>query len=500
MLFNSYEFIFFFLPLTLAVYFILNKKRLTIGSNAWLLFASLIFYCWWNPVYLPVILVSILFNYTIGNLVAAPDEEAKTGKVVVSRKSLFIFGIAVNLLFLGFFKYTDFLIANVNWAMKTGIPQPRIMLPLGISFFTITQIAFLVDSYEGLVKERKFLNYALFVSFFPHLLAGPILHHKEMMPQFDQARNKVLNYRNLALGLFLFCIGLFKKVIIADDFVASVQAAFAAPSLTLLEAWMASLSYTFQLYCDFSGYTDMAIGIGLMFNIRLPENFNSPYKAVNIIEFWKRWHITLSNFITTYLYAPILRSFSRITFTNSLLAILIAMFISGVWHGAGWTFIIWGTLHGLALVVNHIWRKAKLKMPLPLAWLITFCFVNISFVFFRAKSVGQAVKVLKGMSGFNGIVLPAKWHGLEFLRDYGVRFDVGQLPSAGGVSFLKAVVNDRNMIVLLLLLVLVLAGKNSTAMARDFRPTFKNALFAAILAVTSILSLQKITEFIYFNF
>ena len=491
MLFNSYEFILLFLPVTLAVYFVLNKKRLTVGSNAWLLFASLFFYCWWNPAYLPLILISILFNYTIGNLIAVPDETAKSVKAVVSRKSLFIFGVIVNLLFLGFYKYTDFLVANINWALKAGLPQPHITLPLGISFFTITQIAFLVDSYEGLVTERKFLNYALFVSFFPHLLAGPILHHKEMMPQFDRPRNKVVNYRNLCLGLFLFFIGLFKKVIIADDLVGSVKAAFdVAPSLTLLEAWMASLSYTFQLYCDFSGYTDMAIGIGLMFNIRLPENFNSPYKAANIIDFWKRWHITLSNFITTYLYTPILRSFSRITFVNSLIAILIAMFISGVWHGAGWTFIIWGTLHGLALVMNHVWRKAKLKMPLLLAWLITFNFVNMSFVFFRARSVSQALKVVKGMLGLGGMAVPEKWHSLAFLNQYGVQF--------GGV--MREVVNDRNMIVMILLLTLVLAGKNSTRMAQEFCPTFKNALFTSVLAVTGILSLQKITEFIYFNF
>ena len=491
MLFNSYEFLFLFLPVTLTVYFLLNRKRLVLAANSWLLLASLVFYCWWNPVYLPLILVSILVNYTIGNLIAEPDEQSGRGKTTVSRRSLFIFGIAVNIVFLGIFKYTDFIIATINGAFSTNLPQPHIVLPLGISFFTITQIAFLVDSYEGLVTERKLLNYTLFVSFFPHLLAGPILHHKEMMPQFDQTRNKVLNYRNLSLGFFLLCIGLFKKVIIADEFVGNVKAAFdVATSLTFVEAWIASLSYTFQLYCDFSGYTDMAIGIGLLFNIRLPENFNSPYKAASIIEFWKRWHITLSNFITTYLFTPILRSFKRITFFNSLAAIILAMFICGVWHGAGWTFIIWGTLHGLALVVNHIWKKTKIKLPLPLAWLLTFGFVNASFVFFRAKSVAQALKVIKGMIGMNGVALSAKTTGLRFLQPYGVRF--------GGV--IEELVSGRSLVVVALLMVLLLTGRNSTMMAREFRPNLGSVVFAAALAVTSLLSLQKITEFIYFNF
>jgi len=489
MLFNSYEFLFLFLPVTLSVYFLLNSKRLAIAANAWLFSASLVFYCWWNPAYLPLILASILLNYTVGNMVT-PDGPG-SGRKRVSRKAIFIFGIGVNILLLGVFKYTDFAVTNLNALLHTTIPLPRIVLPLGISFFTITQIAFLVDAYEGLVTERKFLNYALFVTFFPHLLAGPILHHKEMMPQFDRPRNKVVNYRNLSLGCFLFFIGLFKKVIIADEFVGNVKTAFdMAQSLTFLEAWLASLSYTFQLYCDFSGYTDMAIGIGLMFNIRLPENFNSPYKSASIIEFWKRWHITLSNFVTTYIYTPILRSFGRITFVNSLVAILLAMLISGVWHGAGWTFIIWGGLHGLALVINHIWKKAKLRMPFPLAWGVTFLFVTTSFVFFRAKSIDRALVVLKGMAGLNGVALSAKMEGLGFLARFGVRF--------GGVT--EDLVSGRNMAVVALLFLLILFCRNSTRLATGFRPGFRSALGIAVLAVTSMLSLQKITEFIYFNF
>jgi len=404
MLFNSYEFIFLFLPVTLLVYFGLNRMRLTVASNAWLLFASLVFYSWWNVKYLPLILASILFNYTIGYLIV---EHGSLRKQPVSKKGIFIFGLVGNLAFLGYFKYMDFFIGNVNALFSTNLPLLQIVLPLGISFFTITQIAFLVDCYEGLVEDRKLLSYSLFVTFFPHLLAGPILHHKEMMPQFDSVRNKVLNYRNLSHGLFIFFIGLFKKVIVADELSKTVKAGFdVAPSLNMVEAWVASLSYTFQLYFDFSGYSDMAIGVGLMFNIILPVNFNSPYKAANIIDFWKRWHMSLTNFITTYLYSPILRACRNRTFAKSMMATFLAMFIAGVWHGAGWTFILWGALHGGALVLNHYWKKRKTPMPKALGWLLTFGFVNVSFVLFRGKSMDDALKVLKGMVGMNG-VLPA---------------------------------------------------------------------------------------------
>ena len=283
------------------------------------------------------------------------------------------------------------------------------------------------------MKEKNLLSYALFVTFFPHLLAGPILHHKEMMPQFEALRNKVLNYKNLSLGMFLFFIGLFKKVVIADALSSTVKAGFdLSPQLNFFEAWVTSLSYTCQLYFDFSGYSDMAVGVGLMFNIVLPINFNSPYKAVNVIDFWKRWHISLSNFITTYLYTPILRSCSRITFTNSMMAIFLAMFISGFWHGAGWTFITWGSLHGLALVVNHIWRKRKLKMPLPLAWFITFNFVNLSFVFFRAKGWKEAMKVLKGMFGLSGFMPADAYANFGLMTVFESKFGKALLAGIGG--------------------------------------------------------------------
>ena len=492
MLFNSYEFLFLFMPVTFGVYFLLNRKRLTLAANAFLLGASLFFYSWWNVRYLPLLLGSILFNYCIGNLLT---EYHLLKKQSVSKGSIFIFGVTVNLILLGCFKYTDFFISNLNRVTGMGLPLQQIILPLGISFFTITQIAYLVDSYEGLVEERNLLDYAQFVTFFPHLLAGPILHHKEMMPQFSRTRSKVVDFRNLYTGLCLFAIGLSKKVVIADQFSAWVAAGFDhSKSLMFVDGWLASLSYTFQLYFDFSGYSDMAIGIGLMFNIFLPINFNSPYKAVNIIDFWKRWHITLSNFVTTYLYTPILRSFATVTFRNSLIAIFCAMFISGFWHGAGWGFIIWGSLHGCALLVNHSWKKRKLRMPAWLGWLITFNFVNFAFIFFRARSLEDAGKVLKGMSGANGIMLH---HSLELnavaakLGRLGVRFG-DWLQGING--------NDKSYGMVLAALLITLFAFNSNQIAARIKPDWKSLLFLLVISLWSVLELHHGSEFIYFQF
>jgi D-alanyl-lipoteichoic acid acyltransferase DltB (MBOAT superfamily) len=464
--------------------------RLTLAANAWMLFASLFFYGWWDIKYIPLLLGSILFNYTIGNLLVDYDINRKNS---VDKKSIFIFGLVVNILLLGIFKYTDFVIGNVNMLTGTQFNMLKIVLPLGISFFTITQIAFLVDCYEGLVKERKLLNYSLFVTFFPHLLAGPILHHKEMMPQFDRTRNKLINYRNLCIGSYIFFIGLFKKLIIADSFSTVVASGFdTAKSLNGLEGWITSLSYTMQIYYDFSGYSDMAVGVGLMFNIVLPWNFNSPYKAMNIIEFWKRWHMTLSHFITTYMYSPILRASRSITFTSSLVAIFIAMCISGIWHGAGWTFVIWGALHGAALVANHLWRRKKLKMPWILAWLVTFLFINFSFVIFRAKTLPDAVKILKAMIGLGTPTL-ALWHE-------SITFKTLTHSSIWKALLVNIQGRDSTFLVLLAVLIFTFITKNSIQLAETFKPDWKRFLFLLAIAMYSLLNMGKVTEFLYFQF
>ncbi|RUM68585.1 MAG: MBOAT family protein, partial [Sulfurovum sp.] len=278
MLFNSYIFIFVFLPVSFFVYFLLLQKRYKTAAKGFLVIASLFFYAWWNIHYLPIILSSMLFNYFMGNQLNQNKEKIKS-----YQKSLLTFGIVANLTLLGYFKYTDFFIENINLALHTNLPLLHLALPLAISFFTFQQIAYLVDSYKGETTEYNFLNYALFVTFFPQLIAGPIVHHLEMMPQFSSRWNLVKKYKNIALGIFIFSIGLFKKVIIADTFALWANYGFdQSPLLGFWEAWATSLSYTFELYFDFSGYTDMAIGVALLFNIRLPINFNSPYKSLDI--------------------------------------------------------------------------------------------------------------------------------------------------------------------------------------------------------------------------
>ena len=490
MLFNSYEFIFLFLPVSLVVYFLLNRMKLTVGASAWLLFVSLFFYSWWNVKYLPLILGSILFNYSIGGMLSDGNSLKKQ---TISRRAIFLSGVTANILFLSYFKYMDFFIVNINTLASTSIPLLKIILPLGISFFTITQIAFLVDAYEGVVIEKNLLNYALFVTFFPHLLAGPILHHKDMMPQFANVRNKVLNYRNVAGGLFLFFIGLFKKVIIADELSVTAKTGFnMAQSLNFFEAWVTSLSYTFQLYFDFSGYTDMALGVGLMFNIILPRNFNSPYKATSIIDYWRRWHMTLSNFVTTYIYTPILRSFESFSYRKSLFAIFVAMLICGFWHGAGWTFVFWGALQGAALVVNHLWRKRKLKMPRWFGWFITFNFFNLSLVFFRAKDWHNALNLLKGMVGFNGF-LPSTLH--ETIRTRGLftsKLGETLLAGVGG--------SNRTILGLITVMIFTMVLRNSNELKDGFQPTWKVCAFMVIISFYTFLNMGKVSEFLYFQF
>ena len=395
MLFNSYEFIFLFLPITFFIYFYLLNKRLITGAKGFLVFASLFFYSWWNIAYLPLILCSMLFNYTIGTSLGKEREHKK-----ITKKQLLSVGIISNLLLLGYFKYSDFFIDNFNLVFNTDIKLLHLALPLAISFFTFQQIAYLVDSYRGETREYDFLNYALFVTFFPQLIAGPIVHHKEMMPQFANKWNLAKNYKNIALGLFIFSIGLFKKVVIADTFAVYATAGFdTATSLTFFEAWTTSLSYTLQLYFDFSGYTDMAIGGALLFNIKLPINFNSPYKATDIQDFWRRWHITLSRFLRDYIYIPLggNRKGGFRTYNN----LMITFLLGGLWHGAGWTFVFWGFLHGVALSIHRAWSNLGFKMWTWLAWLVTFNFVNITWIFFRAKEWDDAVKVLKAMFNTN---------------------------------------------------------------------------------------------------
>ena len=297
---------------------------------------------------------------------------------------------------MGYFKYSDFFISNINFLFSSDISLLNLTLPLAISFFSFQQIAYLIDSYRNETKEYSFINYCIFITFFPQLIAGPIVHHKEMMPYFASPKTKVINHKNISKGIYIFSIGLFKKVVIADSFSIWATNGFdTAQTLSLLEAWATSLSYTFQLYFDFSGYCDMAIGAALLFNIKLPINFNSPYKATNIQDFWRRWHITLSRFLRDYIYIPL--GGNRHGDTKTCANLMTTFLIGGIWHGAGWTFVFWGFLHGVALVIQKIWSELGFRLNKFVAWFITFNFVNIAWVFFRAKEWDDALKVLKGM-------------------------------------------------------------------------------------------------------
>ena len=479
MLFNSYIYIFVFLPITFIIYFYLIKKRLIILSKTFLIFSSLFFYAYWNIMYLPLILISMLFNYSIGNSFS----EIKKQRI---KKIILVFGISINLILLGYFKYSDFFIENINNLFHVHLSLLNLALPLAISFFTFQQIAYLVDSYKGETKEYNFLNYALFVTFFPQLIAGPIVHHKEMMPQFANIWNLSKNYKNIALGIFIFSMGLFKKVVIADTFALWANNGFdIATHLNMIEAWVVSLSYTFELYFDFSGYTDMAIGSALLFNIKLPINFFSPYKSLNIQDFWRRWHITLGRFLKEYIYIPL--GGNRTSKVRTYINLLITFILAGLWHGASWLFVFWGFLHGMALVIHRIWHNFNFKMNKILAWFITFNFINISWVFFRAKDWDSAIKILHGM--FLGeLILPEK---LYVLHDFNIKL---------GYVFSDIQGKDKTFIFVIFAFIIVLFFKNSIEYMSSFKPTKWTLIWSVILFVYSVLSLTKVSEFIYFNF
>jgi alginate O-acetyltransferase complex protein AlgI len=398
LLFTSPHYLFLFLPLTVLCYFVLNRLDDKRVGKAWLVLASLYFYGYWNPAYLLLIVSSMLGNFGLGY--ALHRVKQANGGDANNRKPVLIAGIVFNLGILGYYKYSDFLINNTNSLLGTNLPMLDLVLPLAISFFTFQQIAYLVDCYQEDTQEYDLLSYCLFVVFFPQLIAGPIVHHKEMMPQFLRRENTVPNYNHIAQGLLIFAIGLFKKVVIADSFAVWADAGFAdTAGLDLMSAWGTSLSYTLQLYYDFSGYSDMAIGAALLFNIRLPVNFNSPYKALNIQEFWRRWHMTLSRWLRDYLYIPL--GGNRRGSIRIYVNLMATFVLGGLWHGAGWTFIFWGVLHGAALCTHRLWKTLDIRLPGLLSLTMTFLFVNTAWVFFRAEDMTSAVDLLQGMAGLN---------------------------------------------------------------------------------------------------
>ena len=481
MLFNSYEFIFIFLPITLGVYFLLARKRYIRLATGFLVVASLGFYSYWNILYLPLLVCSILFNYIVGSAI----EKNRN-------KNVLIFGVGVNLILLGYFKYMGFFVTSINSLTAMNFNVPEIILPLGISFFTFTQTAYLVDAYRGETKGYSFLTYCLFVTVFPHLIAGPILYHKDVIPQFSRLKNFIFSYKNMSLGIAMFSIGLFKKVAIADTLAPWVKVAFDNPEqLTFIEAWCGALAYTLQLYFDFSGYSEMAVGLGLMFNFKLPINFNSPYKATSIIDFWRRWHMTLSEYLKNYLYIPL--GGNRHGEVQKMKNLLITMLLGGLWHGAGWTFVIWGGLHGVYLVINHFWRKCGIKFPKIINWFITFLCVVIAWVFFRAENAYDAFIIIKQMFNFGNIVLPAGGiyeAKLGILKVYGIKFETFYY--WGGT---------KEILWLTMALIVVIYFRNTQERIEKFKADWKWLIIISIIFSYAIIIMnQSQAEFLYFQF
>jgi alginate O-acetyltransferase complex protein AlgI len=436
MLFNSLTFICFFWPVVACVFFLLGRLSHHL-AGLWLCAASLFFYGWWNANYVTLLLVSVLFNYGAGYLIVRQSKQNEA--IGQLSRGILIFAVVANLLLLSYYKYAQFFLTTFDHLLGANWSLGHIILPLGISFFTFTQIAFLVDTYRGKAQEYNFIHYLLFVTYFPHLIAGPILHHAQMMPQFALKQTYRLNWNNVAIGITFFTLGLAKKVLLADMFAGTASSIFQAATNgvapMMVEAWIGALFYTLQLYFDFSGYTDMAIGISYIFNVKLPLNFNSPYKAANIIDFWKRWHMTLSAFLKDYLYIPL--GGNRHGSLRRYINLMLTMLLGGLWHGAGWTFVIWGGLLGFYLVINHAfqafcakigWEEGRFgRLGKSASVAVTFLSVVVAWVFFRSNNFATAESLLRGMAGLNGLSLTGSPATLspalaQFLHAHGVVF------------------------------------------------------------------------------
>ena len=386
MLFNSYVFVLLFFPLCLAGYFGLNYRKHYTLAQLFLLAMSLWFYGFFNPAYLSIIIVSIILNYGFSMALLSVRSQ-------VLKKLLLAVALCGNVGILFYYKYFDFFMLNVTALIGMDYTLKNILLPLGISFFTFQQLSYIIDSYKGEVPKYNFLQYASFVAYFPQLIAGPIVTHDELVPQFMDETKKRINWDNMSQGLYMFVLGMAKKVLIADTFGLAVNWAFSNVGLLdSTNALIAMMAYTVQIYFDFSGYCDMAIGIARMMNFDLPLNFRSPYKAVTIGDFWSRWHMTLTRFFTKYIYIPL--GGSRRGLARTCINTLVVFLISGIWHGANWTFILWGCLHGVCMVTEKCFRTYINKIPRCINWFMTFLFVSVTWVFFRADSIGQAMEFL----------------------------------------------------------------------------------------------------------
>ncbi len=483
MVFSSFLFLFLFLPVTLVGFFALGRKD-EHWAASWLLLASLAFYVSWNPAYLPILALSIVGNYLAYRRILQAAE--------VNKKFWLILAVTGNLLLLGYFKYANFFIRSVNDLTGTAMHPLDVLLPIGISFFSFTQIAFLVDARHGRAAEVGLWRYALFASYFPYIVAGPVLNHKDMLPQFAERENYAFKAENLAVGLSLFAFGLAKKVLIADNLVPVVNVSLSGNDPGLMAAWIGILAYSFQLYFDFSGYSDMAIGISRMLGFQIPFNFDSPYKAANVSEFWTRWHISLSRFLRNYLYIPL--GGNRHGQFKRYRNLMLTMLLGGLWHGSNWTFVIWGGLHGLYLCVQHGWqtwrgegRPAPNRAVAIFNQVLTHLAVLVAWVFFRAPNLGSAMEVLGGLIGLNGLAVnPA----IGFA-------DLAMVAIGAFIAFLMPNTNQ---------IVLYVGNRFPDAQAAfslihpRWRPSVGWAVTTGAVLLVGILNMDKTADFIYAQF
>ncbi len=498
MLFNSYIFIFIFLPLILFGWYTLNHFKAYESAKFFLAGMSLWFYGYFNVYYLAVIVASILGNYLISYLMKFSRSKA-SGYVGLMA------GMFLNLGFLFYFKYYDFFFENINWIFHTNFNLKYILLPLGISFFTFQQLSFIIDRCTGKAEHYSFVNYVTFVTFFPQLIAGPIVLHKEMMPQFEDRTNRKFNEDNFAKGIVFFTIGLGKKVLLADVLAIPVnfgfdQTAFLDTPSTLLVI----LAYTFEIYFDFSGYSDMAIGLGKMFNIELPVNFNSPYKACSVKELWQRWHMTLSRFFIQYVYIPL--GGSRKGKIRTIFNTFMVFFLSGLWHGANWTYIAWGTMQGLLVIWDNLGIigikgsnekvLAKIYIPRWLGWIFTFVFFNLSLFFFRSENMTNAFQLFKNVLAFKNT---------GYLYKIVANMDIPEFYLLKQLINMKMpeMLNYMYMFIFILMLLIsgfILTRRNTVQIVKEYPLNTRLCLFVTVIFVWSVISFSQVSTFIYFNF
>lgn len=475
MFFTSPLFLFGFLPATLAAYYLAARARHGQLAQWFLILASMVFYGYWNTLYLGLLLCSLSINFVVGKRLSA-----RPSRVLLSC------GLVFNLSLLAYFKYTDFAIENLNAAFGQDLSLLHILLPLGISFFTFQKIGYLVDCYRGLVDEHDPRRFMLFVLFFPQLIAGPIVHHAEIIPQLKRHQDRpVPNPKLIAQGLFFIVIGLFKKVLIADSIGAYADLGFSrVADLTFVDSWTTALAYSLQLFFDFSAYSEIAVGLALLFGIRLPQNFNSPYKATSITDFWRRWHITLGAFMRSYLYIPLGGNKGGIG--TQMLAVVATMVIGGIWHGAAWTFVAWGALHALLLAIHKLWIKTGLRITPSVAVAVTLMSVISAWVPFRATSIADSVRILRVMYGLDGIALPAL---------YSLLSGGNWLPTAANTVF-----HGHEILWLILGVTWCLKMPNTYELWDKVTPSLRWAAGTGALGISVALSLGAPTSFMYWSF